>query len=374
LINAAGSGGMRGKMNRELRTLPAWKQHLYSTVYMTISLMAATEISYLYCEIISGWSANISMIYLVTVMLISGYCCCYIYGIAASLLSALIIQYLFINQYCVSENGLPDFVLALVIMSAVSMLIRRQISEYERRTADIKQREKELADAEMEKMRANLLRAVSHDLRTPLTGIMGNSELMLENVLPDSENKKILSHIYEDARWLLNMVENLLSITRINVDEMKITTHDEVVEEVVAEALSKIKNRYPDSKIRAAVPDELLIVSMDSMLIEQVIINLVENAILHSESSEPIEILVRSTQYAVIFTIKDYGVGISPDNENCISDNPISNDEHTADAYKGKGIGLSICRTIIAAHHGTLTGRNHGKGAEFIFTLPNEHS
>jgi two-component system sensor histidine kinase KdpD len=341
---------------------------------MTISLMAATEISYMYCEIISGWSSNVSMLYLVTVMLISGYCCCYMYGIAASLLSALIIKYLFTYQYCVSENGMSGFIPAFVIMALTSVLIRKQMSEYEKRTEEIKQRDKELADAEMEKMRANLLRAVSHDLRTPLTGIMGNSTLMLENVIPDSEKKKLLSHIYEDAGWLLNMVENLLSITRINGDEMKITTHDEVVEEVVAEALSKIKNRYPDINIRAAVPEEVLIVSMDSMLIEQVLINLVENAILHSESSAPIEVSVRSTPYAVIFTVRDYGVGISAENENCTLDDSCTDDKYTADAYKGRGIGLSICRTIIAAHHGTLTGRNHDTGAEFIFTLPNEHS
>ena len=149
-------------------------------------------------------------------------------------------------------------------------------------------------ESETEKMRATLLRAVSHDLRTPLTGIIGNSSLFLEsqNDLSSTEQRTIMTNIYEDSNWLLNMVENLLSVTRIQGDSLSINTTEEPVEEVVGEALEKLKKRYPDAAIRVKIPEEFLMIPMDAVLIEQVTINLLENAIVHSGSILPIDFIV----------------------------------------------------------------------------------
>ena len=224
----------------------------------------------------------------------------------------------------------------------------------------------------MEKMRANLLRAISHDLRTPLTGIIGNSSLFLEsqNDLSSTEQRTIMTNIYEDSNWLLNMVENLLSVTRIQGDSLSINTTEEPVEEVVGEALEKLKKRYPDAAIRVKIPEEFLMIPMDAVLIEQVTINLLENAIVHSGSILPIDFIVEDHPEHVSFIVRDYGKGLSEEKLQNLFETGTYNNSRSSDSRKGMGIGLSICKTIITAHHGTLSGRNHADGAEFCFTLP----
>ena len=145
-------------------------------------------------------------------------------------------------------------------------------------------RERAINEADKERIRANLLRAISHDLRTPLTSIIGSSDSFTENyaALSDQEKLDLVSSINEDSHWLLNMVENLLSITRIQGDTGRVRKEDELVEEVVAEAITRIKKRIPDIEIHVTAPDNILIIPMDPLLIEQVLMNLMENAFVHS--------------------------------------------------------------------------------------------
>ena len=220
--------------------------------------------------------------------------------------------------------------------------------------------------------RTQMLAGVSHDLRTPLTGIIGNSSLFLEsqNDLSSTEQRTIMTNIYEDSNWLLNMVENLLSVTRIQGDSLSINTTEEPVEEVVGEALEKLKKRYPDAAIRVKIPEEFLMIPMDAVLIEQVTINLLENAIVHSGSILPIDFIVEDHPEHVSFIVRDYGKGLSEEKLQNLFEMGTYNDSQSSDSRKGMGIGLSICKTIITAHHGTLSGRNHADGAEFCFTLP----
>ena len=220
--------------------------------------------------------------------------------------------------------------------------------------------------------RTQMLAGVSHDLRTPLTGIIGNSSLFLEsqNDLSSTEQRTIMTNIYEDSNWLLNMVENLLSVTRIQGDSLSINTTEEPVEEVVGEALEKLKKRYPDAAIRVKIPEEFLMIPMDAVLIEQVTINLLENAIVHSGSILPIDFIVEDHPEHVSFIVRDYGKGLSEEKLQNLFETGTYNNSQSSDSRKGMGIGLSICKTIITAHHGTLSGRNHADGAEFCFTLP----
>ena len=181
-----------------------------------------------------------------------------------------------------------------------------------------------------------------------------------------------MRHILEDSNWLLNMVENLLSVTRINNETAKVTKTSEPVEEVLSEAVIRLKKRLPDANIHVRVPEEFLMVPMDAVLIEQVLINLLENAVVHAESTEPIECYVESLSDYAIFHVRDYGVGIPSEKLATIFDGSSSTTSTSPDGRKGMGIGLSICKTIILAHGGEIKAINHTRGAEFYFTLPKE--
>ncbi|MCM1045729.1 MAG: ATP-binding protein [Candidatus Gastranaerophilales bacterium] len=281
----------------------------------------------------------------------------------------------------VCSRLLPENIIAIPLLFALSIIIAL-VSDMAIQLAIQKsllaERDQLLSENELEKMRANLLRAISHDLRSPLIGIINSSSLILEQgtCLAEAEKQRLIVNICEDSTWLLHMVENLLTITRIQDNErpLSIITSEESVEEVVSEALQKLSLRYPDEQIQAEVPEKLILLPMDAILIEQVIINLLTNAIVHAHSTRPIEIIVSDSFQAVIFTVRDYGTGLPTENMNHLFDGVLRTPARPDNRGKGSGIGLSICKTIIAAHHGTLHGKNHAEGAEFTFTLPKNQS
>ena len=192
-----------------------------------------------------------------------------------------------------------------MIASQVAMALERQyLSDEQRRI---------LVESEKEKMRSNLLRAISHDLRTPLTCILGASSAVLENGgrLDKQTHDKLISNIKEDSQWLIRMVENLLSVTRINEGTMNVTKTPEAAEEIVAEAISRIRKRFLNQKITVKVPDTLLMVPMDGTLIEQVLINLLENAVKHSPEDSAVEVEVKKNGHYAVFEVTDNGEGIA---------------------------------------------------------------
>ncbi len=253
-----------------------------------------------------------------------------------------------------------------MIGSQVAMALERQYLSDEQRRIVI--------ESEKEKMRSNLLRAISHDLRTPLTGILGASSVILENgdSLDRQTHHNLISDIKEDSQWLIRMVENLLAVTRINEGNMNVTKELEAIEEIVAEAIGKIRNRFKDRKINVKVPSDLLLVPMDGTLIEQVIINLVENAVTHSGENTIIDVEVKKANKAAIFEVRDNGTGISDQDLPYLFESYVPNGKRSADSSRGMGIGLSICMTIVKAHHGKMEAFNNKKdgGAVFRFTLP----
>jgi len=236
-----------------------------------------------------------------------------------------------------------------------------------------KEAQRILLEKEKENMRSNLLRAVSHDLRTPLTCILGASTTLREStaLLTDNEKNLLLEDIQHDAQWLIHMVENLLTITKISSDGTRLKKQNELIEEVVSEVIVRIKKRFPESEIHASVPDNMLIVPMDPTLIEQVIINLIENAIRHSGSTMPISLTVTEKEALAVFVVSDKGKGVSPEQmAEIFSGASISTH---SDSNRGLGIGLSICKTIIHAHGGELSVKNNEYGgASFTFVLPLE--
>lgn len=258
--------------------------------------------------------------------------------------------------------------------SHFSRLMLSQIGLSLEHFALLEQRHSLMLESEKEKMRSNLLRAISHDLRTPLTGIIGSSSTYLDvkNFLDEEYKDQLIRGIYDDANWLLNMVENLLSITKIDQTQEKavVAKQPEPLEEVVSEALLRFQKRYPDSPVNVKIPNEFFMIPMDATLIEQVIINLLENAVVHGKGEKPIDFLVEKEDRYAIFHIRDYGKGIPKETLPLLFDGYALTETEHNDGHKGMGIGLSICKTIILAHQGQIDAVSHTDGAEFLFRLP----
>lgn len=340
---------------------------------ITFLLMGtATILAYLFFHFVPNNSANIALIYILALILTARNTSGYLYGIFSSLFCVICVNFLFTYPYLKFNFTLTGYPVTFIGMLAITLITSATTTHLKIQALMISEREEMLRNADKEKMRANLLRAISHDLRTPLTSIIGASTSYLENSinLSEDDKKDLVQRIHDDSNWLLNMVENLLSVTRIQNTKTNVIKTSEVIEEVTSEAAIRFKKRQPKALINISIPEEFLEVPMDPLLIEQVIINLLENAYVHSESKQPIELNVESTNKNITFHIRDYGKGIDPERLNSIFDgNPVRTDE-VPDSHRGMGIGLSICKTIIEAHSGTIIAVNHNSGAEFIFTLP----
>ncbi|MCI8597120.1 MAG: DUF4118 domain-containing protein [Lachnospiraceae bacterium] len=349
------------------------KQEFRNNIIITIvALGIATLLSYGFFLIVND-ANNISLIYVLAIVLIARFTSGYYPGFIASFISVVIVNCVFTYPFGEVNFTMAGYPVTFIGMFSISVITSTTTSHLKTQAEMINERDKLLMEAEKEKMRANLLRAISHDLRTPLTAIIGSSSTYLENktYLSEGEKDSLVEHIYEDSNWLLNMVENLLTVTRINANTASVVKTEESVEEVVGEAVTRLKKRLPDVAIRVKVPDEFYLIPMDATLIEQVIINLLENASRHSGTVDPIELNVWKNGKAMQFDVIDYGKGIAEERLDTIfdgTDTYCSNE--SGDTSRGIGIGLSICKTIISAHGGIITAANHGKGAKFSFTLP----
>lgn len=353
--------------------------HAHFSLLFTIWAMAlATGISSIYHHVNPTGSANVALIYILTIIIISYHTDKYRYGIISGIISVFFINYQFtypFGQFSFAVSGYP---FTFMVMYFISILTSATTFRMKDQARKINETEKFLAEAEKEKLRANLLRAVSHDLRTPLTSMIGASSSYLENeaALPPKEKRELVSEIYEDANWLLHMVENLLSVTRITDGGASVLKKTpEAAEEVLFDAVSTSRKRYPDLQIKTVIPNEFVTAPMDPLLIKQVLLNLIENAYFHARSTKPLECTLSSTEDAIKFCIRDYGTGIAPDRLSGIFDavpSAPSSATSTVDTRKGMGIGLSICKAIVNAHNGEITARNLTEGAEFCFTIPKE--
>lgn len=234
------------------------------------------------------------------------------------------------------------------------------------------QRLRSREEAEQERYRGNMLRAISHDLRTPLAGIMGTSEVLMGMTRHDDPRYTLAEGIYRDADWLHALVENILSLTRLQDGRLQLKKAPEAVEEVIGAAAGHIAKRAPEREITVRAPEELLIVPMDAKLVEQVIVNLLDNALKHTRPEEEIAVTAsREGNYARI-SVSDRGDGIRAEDLPDIFKMFYTTKRQRPDAAQGVGLGLSICEAIVRAHGGTIQARNRadGPGAQFDFTLP----
>lgn len=238
-------------------------------------------------------------------------------------------------------------------------------------------REKEEAavKAEHEQLRANLLRAISHDLRTPLTSISGNASNLLynEGSLDADTRRQLYEDIYDDSQWLINLVENLLSVTRIEEGRLNLHLTGELMEDVIEEALKHIDRHSDEHKITVNNKEDILFARMDARLIIQVIINIVDNAVKYTDNGSEIEISTYRDGENAVVSISDNGKGIPDDEKTKIFDMFYSGANSIADSRRSLGLGLSLCRSIIHAHGGEIyVSDNTPHGTIFTFTLPAE--
>ena len=238
-------------------------------------------------------------------------------------------------------------------------------------------REKEQAALLMEKerLRANLLRTISHDLRTPLTAISGNASNLLSNhsAIDEATRLQIYADIYDDSMWLINLVENLLAVTRIEDGRMNLRMETELVSEVISEALRHVSRQSVEHSVTAESTDDLLLARMDARLIVQVIINLVDNAIKYTQKGSRIQILTDKLESNVRIRVTDDGPGIPDEAKPFVFDMCYTGANRIADSRRSLGLGLCLCRSIIRAHGGEISvSDNTPSGCIFTFTLPCE--
>ena len=243
-----------------------------------------------------------------------------------------------------------------------------------KRLALMRREQKILMEKELERMRSDFLRSISHDLRTPLTGIIGACSALNQDdvALDDAARRDLIQSVGEEAAWLLRMVENLLSVTRVGSSGPKLNKSYEPIEEVLSETLEKARNRFPNAKITVVQPAEFLMIPMDPTLIVQVLMNLIENAVKYSGSAARIDLIAEDENAYVSFTVRDYGRGLSREALATMFEPSAC---RTGDSKHGMGLGLSICKSIVKAHGGEIHGCNGDPcGAVFTLTLPKEDS
>lgn len=336
---------------------------------ITVLILFLTSILCSLLRIVSDTDFHVPVIFVLAVFFVSTLTDGYAYGILASMFAVFGVNYIFTYPYFAFNFSMTGYPLTFICSFAVSIVTCTM-------TTRLRTVEKLRLEAEREKTRANLLRSISHDFRTPLTSIIGSINVVIDDngLLSKSDVNSLLSDAKADAEWLINMVENLLSITRIG-EGTGYALHKEpqVVEEIIGESISKFKRQYPDRKLIVNVPNELLLVPMDAVLIEQVIINLLINSVIHGKGATYTMLNVfRDREYA-FFSVEDDGEGIAKDVlPHLLNGSPLRvSSERIDDSSKNMGIGLTVCNSIITAHGGTMNAENRPSGgASMSFTLP----
>lgn len=244
-----------------------------------------------------------------------------------------------------------------------------QITKAVERILLIREKETARLEAERERYKSSLLRSISHDLRTPLTRISGAAEMILHKQ-DIEEGWKLANEINEESNWLIRLVENILYLTRIQEDRMEVHIQKEAVEEIVAGAAARSLKYFPGRNIKINVPEEVLFVPMDGKLIEQVLINLINNAMEHSGPADEVLVLVYQKEELVWFEVSDHGSGIREEDLSKIFDSFFISNRTRMDGIRGMGLGLAICKEIVSHHGGTISVENNMVGgATFRFCL-----
>ena len=356
---------MNDWLKRNKKKSKSWRKDLlYLILILSISFLLSLQIQVLFQA-----ESLIPTIFVLAVFLISLVTQGYIWGIMSSLISMMAVNYAFTFPYFTFNFSGPENLFSAIVMLFVTSMTSTL-------TTKIKEQEKIRSEGEKEKMRANLLRAISHDLRTPLTTIYGSCSAIIENydLLSKEQQLKLLEEVREDSQWLIRMVENLLSVTRIDGEKVNGIKTPTVLEELIDTVLVKFQKRYPGQEVTVDIPDEFISIPMDAVLIEQVLMNLLENAVQHAKGMKQLKLKVFTSGTKAIFEVTDDGCGIPKEQMSHLFTGYLEKRNAPAGGQKNSmGIGLSVCAAILKAHGGEIYAENQKSGGvTFGFSLEKE--
>ena len=340
------------------------------TLKTAVALLSAASICQLLKPVAQG-DSHVPLIFVLAVLIVSMSTTGYLYGLVATVVSVIGVNYAFTYPYYNINFTMTGYPVTFLCMSAVSVITCTLAS---------RARSSELARLknERERMRSDLLRTLSHDLRTPLTTISGSANLILDNEknLSREEILVMLADIRDEAEWLNTALDNILSVTRFQTDAGEyLQTRPEIVEEVLEEAVHRFRRQSVAEKVTVSVrsSEEVLIVPMNAILIEQALINLMVNAAQHGKITTQISVFAEKAEDGVLFHVQDNGQGFD---EKLLphlfeGDEVLLQMKTGNDSNRFMGIGLSACRSIVKAHGGMISAENLPQGgAEVYFLLP----
>lgn len=290
----------------------------------------------------------------------------YLWGAAASVIGVFCVNFMFTYPFWSFDMSITGYPLTFMVMLVVSVVISTL-------TTRVKQTERLRYEIESEKLRADLLRALSHDLRTPLASIEGADSLLLEQPeLSEAERRTLLEQIRRETRWLTRITENMLSVTRMAGEKVNLHRTDEVVEEIVDSAVQKLRRSSTALPVTVYRPQEIITAPMDATLMEQVILNLLENAVNHAEGATRIWVRITREGETVMIAVEDNGAGFPPEMLPRLFDRKVlPQPSSCADGRRGLGLGLTLCNAIVQAHGGHMTAENRPEGgARVTLWLP----
>ncbi|MBQ3558855.1 MAG: DUF4118 domain-containing protein [Agathobacter sp.] len=344
-------------------------KQIMKDLFFTVFILVLTYFLSYYMQFVFDTDTLVPTLFVLGVFFVSLRTEGYVWGVVASLIGVMLVNFTFTAPYFEIDFITPVNMFAALVMLVIAIMTSTL-------TTQIKQQEKIKAESEKERMRGNLLRAVSHDLRTPLTSIYGSTSVILENYdsLSKERQVKLLKEIHEDSQWLIRMVENLLSVTRIDDGVAHVAKEPTVLDELIDAVIVKFNKHYPEQEVKVVIPDEFISIPMDPMLIEQVLINILENALIHAEGMTELQLVVREEENKAIFEVLDNGCGIPEEKLAKIFSGYIERENTPTDGTRNNmGIGLSVCSTIIKAHGGEIYAKNRPEGgAVFGFSLEME--
>lgn len=331
----------------------------------------------------------LSMFFLLSVLFTTIITGGYTLGFINAVCSFLIINYLFTQPYfglrIYDRNDLillVSFLVTALVSGIIVANLREQRDRAEKNEkaaqelAVVRREQEEIRFAmESERLRATLLRSIAHDLRTPLTALSGSSRLLEEEYekMTDDERKSFISDISEESLWLTNQVENILNMTRISEGRLVISKEEEVVDDVINEAVTRTERLMKEHPLNVVLPEDVIMAPIDGHLIVQVIINLLNNAVIHTPDGTHVRLEAYQEGKMVVFSVTDDGPGIPESVKDTVFDRYVTLKTTSADSKRGTGLGLAICKSIVEAHDGVITAENiEPHGARFVFTLPME--
>ena len=339
-----------------------------SLIALSLVLMA-TGISLIYFYVTPGKSVNIVLIYTLSLIFCAKFTDGYIYTTISSIISATCVNCFFIEPYFSLNFSFKGYYITFLIMLFINYSITTLYKNEKKHFKLLLEQEKILHIAEEDRMKNNMLRSISHDLRTPLTNIMCASADIADNAPEiNISTRNQLNIIKNDAEWLLEMFENQLTLMRLS-DNTDIPKKEETAEDILLSAISKIKNSNKNAMITARIPDDVLIVLCDPTLIRQVLVNLIDNALQHSQTTRSVECFLSNDDKYVYFHVKDYGIRLPEHVKQYLTNMDTNASVHYNDSNRGSCIGISVCKSIIHAHNGVINVTSDNNSTEIIFGI-----